>query len=127
MADESATIQTVRQRLRTQMPVVNKWVYLDHAAMCPLPSPVAETLRQWIDEAVAEGTPIWPDWVRRVEAMRAGAARLGSEEGEENTEQRADLTYPEDEHPAGDSPLERAHVCGHIRSQRADFRLQLGA
>jgi len=69
-------VESVRQRLRAQMPVVERWVFFDHAAMCPLPKPVAETLRAWLDEAVAEGNTVWPDWVRRVESMRATAAQM---------------------------------------------------
>ncbi len=34
----------------------------------------------------------------------------GPEEGEEDSQQRADLADPEDEHPADDPALERAHL-----------------
>src|SRR5262249_57828085 len=76
MSVDHAAMVAARERLRAQMPVVKKWAYFDHAAMAPLPAPVADTLRKWIDEAVADGTPIWPEWVARIERMRADAATM---------------------------------------------------
>jgi selenocysteine lyase/cysteine desulfurase len=76
MKVDKTELDGVRRRLRAQMPVVEKWAFFDHAAMCPLPTPVAETLRAWLDEAVADANTVWLDWVRRVELMRATAARM---------------------------------------------------
>jgi selenocysteine lyase/cysteine desulfurase len=58
------------------MPVVERSAYLDHAAMSPLPRPTGAAIQAWLEEAVEIGNPAWPDWVKRVEAMRADAARL---------------------------------------------------
>lgn len=58
------------------MPAAGKWAYFDHAAMSPLPAPTAAAIQSWLQEAVHIGNPIWPEWVKRVEAMRADAARL---------------------------------------------------
>ena len=33
-------------------------------------------LQKWLKEAVETGNPVWPEWVKGVEAMRADAARL---------------------------------------------------
>jgi hypothetical protein len=50
MASTSESINHVRTRLRAEMPSAEKWAYLDHAAMCPLPRPTAEAVRTWIDQ-----------------------------------------------------------------------------
>ena len=57
------------------MPSAGKWAYLDHAAMCPLPRPTADAVRAWLDEAIDSGSPIWPEWVRKMEATRTTAAQ----------------------------------------------------
>lgn len=62
--------------LRRQMPVVENWAYLDHAAVCPLPYPVAAAMQQWIREAMIEGDTAWVRWSRRVEEIRESLARL---------------------------------------------------
>lgn len=58
------------------MPAARKWAYLDHAAMSPLPLPTAEAFQKWLAEAVETGNPVWPNWVKDVERMRASAARM---------------------------------------------------
>jgi selenocysteine lyase/cysteine desulfurase len=58
------------------MPAAERWAYLDHAAMSPLPKPTADAFQAWLTEAVETGNPVWPDWVKRIEATRADAARL---------------------------------------------------
>ena len=52
------------------MPAAQKWAYLDHAAMSPLPQPTADAFQKWLAEAVETGNPVWPDWVKDVEAMQ---------------------------------------------------------
>ncbi len=69
--------------LRRQMPVVRKWAYLDHAAVCPLPSPVAAAMQQWILEASNEGDTVWVRWSRRVEQIREALSRLVNASPEE--------------------------------------------
>jgi selenocysteine lyase/cysteine desulfurase len=69
-------VEDVRQRLRAEMPAAMRWAYLDHAAMSPLPRPTAAAFQKWLAEAVETGNPIWSDWVKEVEAMRASAARF---------------------------------------------------
>lgn len=71
-----STVDQVRSRLRAEMPAVQKWAYFDHAAMSPLPRPTADAFQKWLTEAVETGNPLWPDWVKGVEAMRANAAEM---------------------------------------------------
>ncbi len=70
------SIEQTRQQLRAQMPAVKRWAYFDHAAMSPLPRPTADAFQKWLAEAVETGNPVWPQWVKDVEAMRAMAARM---------------------------------------------------
>ncbi len=76
MTNHTTQFETVRRRLRAEMPVAERSAYLDHAAMSALTRPAADALQSWLQEAVEIGNPVWPDWVKRVEAMRADAARL---------------------------------------------------
>jgi selenocysteine lyase/cysteine desulfurase len=65
------------------MPVVKKWVYLDHAAMSPLPQLTADAFQKWLAEAVETGNPVWPQWVKDVEATRrTGAEMIGADPDE---------------------------------------------
>lgn len=58
------------------MPVARRLAYFDHAAMAPLPQPVAEVIRKWLTEAVEIGAPKWGEWVRGVERARVAAAGM---------------------------------------------------
>ena len=64
------------RRFRSQMPVVERWAYFDHAAVAPLPAPTRDALARYAAEAALEGNTAWLRWSRRVEEVRAAAARL---------------------------------------------------
>jgi cysteine desulfurase / selenocysteine lyase len=76
MASTSEFVSQVRNHLRAEMPSAQNWAYLDHAAMAPLPRPTAEVVQAWLDEAVDSGSPVWPEWVRKMEATRTAAAQM---------------------------------------------------
>jgi cysteine desulfurase/selenocysteine lyase len=61
---------------RAEFPVTERWAYLDHAAVAPLPRRSGAILRAWADDQERNGVVHWPDWERRLETLRAGAARL---------------------------------------------------
>lgn len=61
---------------REQMPVTSKWAYFDHAAVAPLSTPAAESMRQFIDTASREGDVRWLDWSSQVETLRSLTAEL---------------------------------------------------
>ena len=65
--------ESLRER---EFPVASRWAYLDHAAMCPLPRPTAEAVRNWLDEAIDSGSPVWGQWVRKMEVTRSTAAQM---------------------------------------------------
>jgi selenocysteine lyase/cysteine desulfurase len=76
MGNHTTQFESVRRQLRAEMPVAERSAYLDHAAMSALSRATAEAMQAWLKEAVEIGNPVWPDWVKRVEAMRANAATL---------------------------------------------------
>ena len=71
-----ATIETARQRLRAQMPVVERWAYFDHAAVGPIPQSAADAIQSWSQIALQEGDTKWLDWSVRIEQIRTRAASL---------------------------------------------------
>ena len=70
------SVDETRAKLRAEMPAAKKYAYFDHAAMSPLPQPAADAFQKWLKEAVEIGNPVWGEWVKGVEAMRATAARM---------------------------------------------------
>jgi selenocysteine lyase/cysteine desulfurase len=65
------------EAIRTrEFPVTQRWVYLDHAAVSPLPRRSGDRLRDWTDSQEQDGVIPWPDWEQKVEATRDRAACL---------------------------------------------------
>ena len=58
MTNHTTQVEETRRRLRAEMPAAERWAYLDHAAMCPLPRPTAAMLEAWLTEAVQIGNPV---------------------------------------------------------------------
>jgi cysteine desulfurase/selenocysteine lyase len=71
-----ASVNETRDRLRALMPAAKRFAYFDHAAMSPLPRPTAEAFKKWLKQAVEIGAPVWGEWVKSIERMRATAARM---------------------------------------------------
>lgn len=61
---------------RRQMPVAEKWAYLDHAAVAPLTEPARAAVTRWAAEAATEGDTVWPSWSARITEIRGLAAQL---------------------------------------------------
>jgi selenocysteine lyase/cysteine desulfurase len=61
---------------RRQMPVTEKWAYLDHAAVAPLPAPARAALTDWARDATENGYVSGRSWSRQVEELRGLSARL---------------------------------------------------
>jgi cysteine desulfurase/selenocysteine lyase len=83
MTTPKISIDDTRQRLRSEMPVTKRWAYFDHAAVAPIPTPVAAAVRKWSEESLVDGDTKWPEWSRRSEVTRDSAARLIGAEREE--------------------------------------------
>jgi len=64
------------QAFRDQMPVAERLVYLDHAAVAPLSGPARQAVLDWSQQATEQGDVCWPQWEQRVEEVRSLAARL---------------------------------------------------
>jgi cysteine desulfurase/selenocysteine lyase len=71
-----SNIDRTRQRLRDAMPVARRWAYFDHAAVAPVSGPAAAAMQTWVEQSVAEGDTMWPEWGRQLKAMRQSAANL---------------------------------------------------
>lgn len=64
------------ESFRRQMPVTERWAYLDHAAVSPLPAPTQRAIRDWADQAATEGNTAWHEWTRQTEGLRSRFATL---------------------------------------------------
>ena len=58
------------------MPVAERLVYFDHAAVAPLPAPTRDAIQTWLKEATEQGDVLWPQWSARIEQLRSAAARV---------------------------------------------------
>lgn len=64
------------EQFRSLMPVTEKWAYMDHAAVAPIPAPARDVVAAWALEAAEQGDVLWPRWAERVEATRQLSAEL---------------------------------------------------
>lgn len=83
MNKHTPQVEETRRKLREAMPIADRWAYFDHAAMCALPRPAADAFQKWLSEAVDIGNPVWPEWVKQIEAMRKLSAQLVGSQPEE--------------------------------------------
>jgi cysteine desulfurase / selenocysteine lyase len=70
------SIEQTRQRLRTAMPVTEKWAYFDHAAVAPLTQPATDAMSRWLAQASEEGDTTWLEWSRQLSACRTSTAHM---------------------------------------------------
>jgi selenocysteine lyase/cysteine desulfurase len=76
-------VSETRRRFRAQMPIAERLVYFNHAAVAPLSGPASEAIGRWLDEATHEGNAAWGRWDRTADQARLSAAQLigaGTEE-----------------------------------------------
>jgi selenocysteine lyase/cysteine desulfurase len=62
--------------LRTEFPVTERWAFLDHAAVSPLPRRTAQSLIQHANDMNANGSTAVSGWVERTEETRRSLAKL---------------------------------------------------
>ncbi|MCI0685398.1 MAG: aminotransferase class V-fold PLP-dependent enzyme [Gemmataceae bacterium] len=62
--------------LRAELPVTERWAYLDHAAVAPLTRRALEAMREWADDLTANGLVNERRWLTRIDEVRSLAARL---------------------------------------------------
>ena len=61
---------------RDQFPVTEKLIYLNHAAVAPLPKCCAEAMKSFADDALEYGSLHYDKWMDTYEALRVAAAKL---------------------------------------------------
>lgn len=61
---------------RDQFPVTERWTYLNHAGVTPLPTAAVEALEGYADRVAAGGSRAGSGHAERAEQVRAAAARL---------------------------------------------------
>lgn len=61
---------------RAAMPIADRLVYFDHAAVAPLPGPTSRAIAHWLEEATLKGDTVWSSWARRLEELRQATARI---------------------------------------------------
>lgn len=61
---------------RSQFPVADRYVYLNHGGIAPLPVAAADAAREVLDDFVTNGAVHSTEWEDRQEIVRASAARL---------------------------------------------------
>lgn len=70
-------------RLRDAFPAAERWIYFNHAAVCPLAEPVRAAVEEQLDHVQAHGAARFQEWLdRREEARGRAATLLGCEPGE---------------------------------------------
>ena len=64
------------QEFRGLMPVAERWAYLDHAAVAPIPRPTAEEVHKWAEQATYDGELACPEWYEKVDEVHSLTARM---------------------------------------------------
>lgn len=76
-------VQVNWDEFRRQMPITDRWAYLDHAAVSPLPQPTREAIVAWATDAAVNGDTSWPAWAAKAEELRGlFGGLLGADEEE---------------------------------------------
>lgn len=66
----------MNQEIRSLFPVTDRYIYLNHSAVCPLSTRVRDAMKGLIDDVTGNGSVNYSDWLRAYEHTRASAARL---------------------------------------------------
>ncbi|WP_459557370.1 aminotransferase class V-fold PLP-dependent enzyme [Lacunimicrobium album] len=69
-------MNSARHLFANEMAVDPSWVYLDHAAVAPLPPATAAAIIDWVRSVEQFGCANWPAWRAKLEDLRGTAARL---------------------------------------------------
>src|SRR5260221_14069623 len=68
---------------RSRFPVTERWAFMDHAAVAPLPAPAVAALAEYADDLARNGIASVGRWVSRCRQVRGLAARLLNAETDE--------------------------------------------
>ena len=78
-----APAEPLWRHYRDQFPVTERLIYLNHAAVTPLPRPAAEAMQGLAQDALDYGSLHYDKWLDTYERLRVAAARLISAERSE--------------------------------------------
>jgi cysteine desulfurase/selenocysteine lyase len=70
-------------QFRANFPVVERWAFMDHAAVAPLPSPAVAALAEYADDLSRNGIASVGRWTGRARQVRGLAARLLNADSDE--------------------------------------------
>lgn len=76
MMPDVAKTTTLWKEYRAEFPVTERFTYLNHAAVSPLPRRTADAMREFSEDACLNGSFHYPVWMANSEAARHAAARL---------------------------------------------------
>jgi selenocysteine lyase/cysteine desulfurase len=71
------------EHYRREFPVTRQWIYMNHAAVSPLPRRAAQAMRGSIEDVSLHGVVHHRRWTEACEALRSSAARLIGSSAEE--------------------------------------------
>lgn len=66
----------MNQAIRSLFPVTEKYIYLNHSAVCPLSTRVRDAMNGLVDDVTHNGSTNYNDWLQTYEDTRSSAARL---------------------------------------------------
>src|SRR5215216_1961989 len=66
----------MNEAIRSLFPVTEKFIYMNHAAVCPLSTRVREAMTALTDDVMRNGSVNYAGWLKAYEETRASAARL---------------------------------------------------
>ena len=64
------------ENYRTEFPVTESQIYLNHAAISPVSNRVVKAVESVLNDYGKNGIACYPQWVRRIEEVRGLFARL---------------------------------------------------
>ncbi len=76
MGYENRATQEIWREYREEFPVTKNLIYMNHAAVAPLPRRSAEAMQRMAQDALDYGALHYSDWMEAVEGVKRGAARL---------------------------------------------------
>jgi cysteine desulfurase / selenocysteine lyase len=83
MGYKEAETQGIAARWRGEFPVTENLIYLNHAAVAPLPRRAAEAMQRQAEDACLHGSLHYPEWMAACEGVRGATARMvNAEPGE---------------------------------------------
>lgn len=145
MEDGKPATEPLWRQYRSQFPITENLLYLNHAAIGPLCRPAAEAMQQFTDDALRFGSLHYDHWLAAYESLRVAAAKLirahrdeiaivkNTSEGVSTVALGLDwrpgdtIVAFEDEFPANQYPWRRLEqTCGvHIKWVRFDEPLEV--